>query len=332
VETALDPQLPICDAHHHLYPAGSPVHAPYLVDDFERDTATHRVLSTIYVETSGSVTRTDGPAHLWPVGETEWVMTMARDGLMRGIVPFADLLLGAEVADVVDAHAAVAEQRLKGIRYRRGVTGQLTPPPDALCSPAFVAGARVLAHRGLVLELFVYFDALPSVVALAQLCPELSIVLDHLGVPLIVEPWAGRRDEVLRLWRRSMQQLARCPNVSVKLGGIGMRTVTEVDGFGAPAGSAEIAAHWGPEILFVIEQFGAGRCMFESNYPWDDRLCDYVTLWNVYKRIAVSLSATERIALFHGTAVQVFGLGGGAGPASAWNQVAEAGTDLEEGK
>jgi L-fuconolactonase len=315
-EVALYPDLPICDPHHHLYPEGSPIHAKYLMEDLRRDTATHNVTSTVYVETSGSVYREGGPLHLQPVGESEWVMTMASGRHIRGFVGFADLLLGAGVGEVLDAYAQAAGDRFKGIRYRRGVIGQPQPRYDFFADPAIRAGALEVSRRDLPLEIHVSFDLIPSLTEFARSLPELPIVLDHLGVPLIADPWAGRRDEVLERWRTSMRDLAACDNVFMKLGGIGMARVTDVSIFSSAPSSEEIAAYWSPEISFVIEQFGADRCMFESNFPFDSYLCDYSTLWNVFKRIGAAGSATEQASLLHGTAVSFFGLDESVGLAS----------------
>jgi L-fuconolactonase len=307
-EAPLFPELPICDPHHHLYPEGSPIHSRYLIADLARDTATHNITSTVFVETSGSVYRESGPLHLQPVGEAEWVMSMADGRHMRGFVGFADLLVGDRVGEILDAFGEAAGERFKGIRYRTPVLGQPQPRYDFFAEPAVHAGARVVSERDLLLEVHIFFDLLPSLAAFAREFPELRIVLDHLGVPLIIDAWSGRRDEVLNQWRRSMRELAACENVHVKLGGIGMARVTDPIAFSSPPSSAEIAAYWSPEILFVIEQFGAERCMFESNFPPDATLCDYSTLWNVFKRIGAAGSAAERASLFHDTAVRVFNL------------------------
>lgn len=307
-EETLDPGLQICDPHHHLYPDGSFVHTTYLVEDLARDTATRNVVSTVYVETSGSVYRDGGPTHLQPVGETEWVMSMATDGLMQGIVGFADLLLGERVEEVLDAHLEAAGSRFKGIRYREMVLGQPEPPHDFFELPEIRQGAEVLLGRNLVLEVLTTFDVLPSAAAFARSLPELRIVLGHVGMPLITEAWAGRREEVLDMWRQGIGEIAACENVVVKLGGIGMPYLTDPTPFSEPPTSAEIAAHWAPEITFLIEQFGTTRCMFESNFPIDDALCDYATLWNAFERIVAHASDAERADLFHDTAAAFFGV------------------------
>lgn len=312
-EDALDRELVICDPHHHLYPEGSAVHDRYLVDDLSSDLALgHNVTRTVYVETSGSVYRNGGPVHLQPVGETEWVVEMARGNLMEGIIGFADLMRGAGAREILEAHREAGAGRFRGVRYRGMVLGQPEPPYDFLSEPAFRAGAAVLHEMDLVLELFVYFDQLASVAAFARSVPDLPIVVDHIGVPLIVGEWEGRRDEVLSVWRAGMKELAACENVFMKLGGIGMGFVSDAAWYSSsPPSSEEIAARWRPELSFLIERFGVAHCMFESNFPFDDHLCSYATLWNAFKRVAADASPAEKGALFHDTAVSFFRLGRG---------------------
>jgi predicted TIM-barrel fold metal-dependent hydrolase len=191
------------------------------------------------------------------------------------------------------------------------VMGQPAPPPDWPTSPQFQAGVSVLARMGLLLEVFLFnFPAeMPGIVELARAFPDLPIVLDHLGTPALPEAGKGSREEMLGRWRTELKAVAACENVVLKVGGIGMSFVTDKSVFADPPSSAEIADYWKPELRFAIELFGPGRCMLESNWPADDHLYDYVTLWNVLKRATADMSASERSALFHDTATRVFGIG-----------------------
>ena len=106
-----------------------------------------------------------------------------------------------------------------------------------------------------------------------------------------------------------MAELAKCPNVHVKLGGLGMPYL----GFGleklaAPASSERLAQAWGPVFEHCIEAFGPSRCMFESNFPPDRESCSYATLWNACKRVAARYSADEKRALFYGAAAKAYRL------------------------
>jgi predicted TIM-barrel fold metal-dependent hydrolase len=72
----------------------------------------------------------------------------------------------------------------------------------------------------------------------------------------------------IETWRRAIAAVAACPNVYVKLGGIGMaRTGFDWHARSAPIGSEELAASMAPFMTYCIEQFGPARCMFESNFP-----------------------------------------------------------------
>ena len=133
------------------------------------------------------------------------------------------------------------------------------------------------------------------------------IVLDHLGGILGIGAYEGRRDEIFASWRQDIRRLAECPNVRVKIGGLGMR----INGFGFergedPPGSADLARAWWPYVETTIEAFGAGRCMFESNFPVDKGSYGYGTVWNAFKRLTRTASPSEREALFSGTAERTY--------------------------
>jgi L-fuconolactonase len=309
VEHALEPDLVICDPHHHLYGEGSVFYGPYSVADLRRDFGGHRVVSTVFVETQSGYRPSGSLLSLAPVGETEWVVEQtAGDDLVQGIIGYADLMLGDAVGDVLDAHAEAAGGRFRGVRFRESNFNQPKPPPGWLTSPELRAGIRQLESRDLLLELFVICPDLPDVLQLAQSCPDIPIVLDHIGTPVLphadprTSDWS--RDEVIERWRADMKALAACPNVLLKLGGIGMTFVTDPALVG-PISSASIAAYWGPDFRRLIELFGTDRAMFESNFPFDAHLCDLATLWNVYKLISQDASPAERADLFHDTAVRV---------------------------
>ncbi|HEY6480215.1 MAG TPA: amidohydrolase family protein [Streptosporangiaceae bacterium] len=309
MEQALEPDLPICDPHHHLYGEGSVFYGPYSVADLRRDTGGHRVTSTVYVETQSGYRPSGSLLSMAPVGETEWVIEQAAgDDLVQGIIGYADLMIGDAAGDVLDAHAEAAGGRFRGVRVRDSNFNQPKPPPGWLTSPELRRGIRQLEQRDLILELFVLSPDLPDVLALARSCPDLPIVLDHIGTPPQpafdprLQGWT--RDDVLDRWRQDMKALASCPNVVLKIGGIGMTFVTDAADIG-PISSESIAAYWGADLRRLIELFGTGRSMFESNWPFDAHLCDLVTMWNVYKLVSRDGSPSERADLFHDTAVRV---------------------------
>ena len=133
--------------------------------------------------------------------------------------------------------------------------------------------------------------------------------MGHVGGPLGYGPYAGKRDEVYAAWKAGILELATCPNVTMKLGGMMMRLAAFDYGAAAvPIASSELAALWRPYIEPCIERFGAHRCMFESNFPVDKMGIGYGPLWNALKRIAAGASAEEKLALFSGTARRVYRL------------------------
>jgi L-fuconolactonase len=310
-EAALDPGLPIVDPHHHLWPAGR-----YGRPDLERDVDSgHNVLRTVFVDCGVSY-RTDGPPSLKPVGETEWVRSQGGDdGICAGIVSHADMYLGSEVGEVLDAHVAMGGQAFKGIRHI--VAWDAHPdmykaphgaPESALRDPKFQSGTAELAARDLVFETWLFFKQLDDVVGLARAQPELKIVVDHLGGPACTGPYAADRSAMLQEWRRGIASLRHYPNVFLKLGGIGFRPFMPTELLEHPRSSLSLANYWKGEILYCVEQLSPQRCMFESNFPVDRRLTDYVILWNTFKRISSELSEDDRYWLFNGTATTVYKL------------------------
>lgn len=319
IEEPIDPALPICDPHHHLWdhPGNR-----YFLEDMLRDTAAgHRIVQTVFLECR-SMYRKDGPEEMRPLGETEFVESIAaqsasgRYGTTRvaaGIVGFADLTLGAAVTRVLEAHLAASPARFRGIRHI--TTWDDSPDiisrktPGLLLNPKFREGFACLQKYGLSFDAWLYHTQLMELVDLARAFPDTPIILDHVGTPLGIGPYAGKREEVFQEWKRGIAALATCPNVVAKVGGFGMGYC----GLGwnrrpAPPGSAEVAATIAPHFRWCMEHFGAERCMFESNFPVDKESYSYTVLWNAFKRISTDLSPGERAALFHDTAARVYRL------------------------
>ena len=316
-EEVIDPELAIVDPHHHLWQREG-MHT-YLLDELHGDTgAGHRVEATVFIE-CGWGYRVDGPSHLRPVGETEAVTTIADTSAASGaaikaIVGLADLTLGDGVDDVLDAHIETGRGRFRGIRHATAFDADprvrrthTRPSAGLMADPAYRRGVERMASKGLSFDAWIYHPQIPELTDLARAVPDCTFVLDHLGGPLGIGPYEGKRAEILEKWRHDITELARAPNVVMKLGGIGMAV------YGAgfekradPPTSQDIAAEWGGPITFAIEQFGAERCMFESNFPVDKVSCSYVTLWNAFKRIAAGASPDEKAALFRGTASRVY--------------------------
>jgi L-fuconolactonase len=165
----------------------------------------------------------------------------------------------------------------------------------------------VLANMGLSLEGWLYFPQLLELADFARTVPDLTIILNHIGGLIRVGPYANRDDEVLAAWRRGIAAVAACPNVNIKLGGIGMpRTGFDWHAREKPIDSEELAESMAPFMHYCIEQFGPDRCMFESNFPVDKVAYSHHVLYNAFKRLSRGYSATERAAMFHDTAARVY--------------------------
>jgi predicted TIM-barrel fold metal-dependent hydrolase len=320
-EEPLDPDLPICDAHHHFWDRAQ---NRYLLDELVADAGGHNVVQTVFVECMSMYSADADTAHA-PVGETEYVQGIAAQsasgayGSMRAaaaIISYADLRLGDAVDEVLEAHVLAAPQRFRGIRHATGwhsseaIRNSHTVPTEGLLLDTdFRRGFACLAKRGLVFDAWLYHLQLHELVDLARAFGDTTIILDHVGGPLGIGPYAGRRDEVLGEWKRAIDELATCPNVFVKLGGVTM----PICGFDfhkrdRQPGSEEISQALAPYYLYCIERFGVDRCMFESNFPVDKVSCSYRVLWNAFKRMARACSDDERSALFRGTAVRAYRL------------------------
>lgn len=318
-EPALEPDLPICDPHHHLWERPD---NPYLEADFLRDaSAGHRVIATVTVE-CGAWYRGTGQEELKPVGETESLERIAQRNcsgessatvIAAGIVAYADLTLGDAVTPVLEAHLAASPERLRGIRcstqWDGTGTARSVERSRMLLEPAFQKGVACVGRAGLSFDAWLYHPQIPELVELARALPDVSMVLDHIGGPLGTGPYKGKRDEVFQAWSSTIADLAACANVTLKLGGVGsIRSGYDWHEREAKPASEELATAMQPYFEFCIDKFGADRCMFESNFPVDKVSYSYVSIWNAFKRMTQGYSAAERSALFHDTATRVYGL------------------------
>jgi L-fuconolactonase len=321
-EPAIEPDLPIVDPHHHLWDHPG---SRYMLDEILRDTNSgHRVFATVFVECM-SMYRGDGPESMRPVGETEFVNGIAAQSasaqygdtrIAAGIVSFADLTLGDAVVPVLEAHIAAAPMRFRGIRHAGGFdaspdvrNSHTNPPADLYESKKFRDGFGRLSGLGLTFEAWQYHPQMPAVTALAKAFPDTTIILNHFGGPLGIGPYEGRRAEIFGAWKANIADLAQCPNVVVKLGGINM----PVNGFGwhrlpSPPTSDQLASATRDYYLHTIDKFGPRRCMFESNFPVDRVSCSYAVLWNTFKKIAAGFTRDEKAQLLCRTAAEVYRL------------------------
>jgi L-fuconolactonase len=345
IEPILDPDLPIVDSHHHLWfmPESTlaamearnsisarslaPVfrrRARYLFDEYMADVASgHNIRASVFVD-ARTLYRASGPEAFKSVGEVEFVngvAAMSASGVFgevkvcAGIVGGVDLRLGDAVEEVLAAHIRAGGSRYRGVRSPvvhdedATILGAGVGVPHVLLDAEFRRGFAKLRQFDLSFEAWVLEPQLSDVIELARTFPETQIILNHVGAPVGVGQYRGQREQRFSIWRERIRTLAQCPNVTVKLGGLGIP-------FGAfksylaspPFNSQQLAEEWKPYIETCIEAFGAQRCMFESNFPVDSAACSYAVLWNAFKRIVAGTSTHEKTALFSGTASRVYRL------------------------
>ncbi|QFZ85179.1 amidohydrolase family protein [Variovorax paradoxus] len=318
-EQILEPSLRIVDAHHHFYDRPGWI---YLDHEYLADARSgHNVVASVYMQAQTRY-RPDGPRALQPVGETEYVAAVAQkhaSGIpeaAKGIVGHVDLRLGAEVREVLEAHIQVGQGRFKGVRHLTTwdpdsslVNPLSATPRGLLLDKAYGQGVAQLSELQLSYDAWLFFHQLPELFELARSVPHTPVVINHCGGILRIAAYEALRAQVFDTWLHSMRQLAKLPNVYVKLGGLGMR----INGFDfekreRPPSSDQLAQTWKPWMEPCIEAFGADRCMFESNFPVDKGSYSYTACWNAFKRLTSGASAEERQALFEGTATRVYRL------------------------
>jgi len=346
-EPVIEPDLPIVDAHHHLWllpegsiaemekrdsiyaPALAPTfrrHARYLLDEFLADVSSgHNIRSTVFVD-AGAMYRADGEESMRSVGEVEFVNGVAamsasgRFGESRicaGIVGGVNLSLGDAVVEVLEAHLRAGGTRYRGVRSAQVVAhdadwrilGPGVGIPYLLLDRRFRDGFHHLHRLGLSFDVWLFEPQLPELIDLARSSPDTSIILNHVGGPLGIGRYAGQREARFPVWLRNIQTLARCQNVTVKLGGLGL-PFPGFSSFGKEPGATSevLASEWRPYVESCIEAFGPDRCMFQSNFPVDAASGSYRAIWNAFKRLTVGASAHEKAALFGGTATRIYRL------------------------
>ena len=319
IEDVVDPERPIIDPHHHLWKTPS-MWGTYELADLWADTSSgHNVEKTVFVDCHSEY-RTEGPSHLKPVGETEYVAEVATESrkdanraTIAGIVGHANMTLGSEVEEVLVAHEQAGKGLFRGIRHAgpSDATGTLTNAGGRWPCPYdredFREGVKTLGRMGYSYDTWHFFHQNQDFLALARAAPETTMILDHFGTPLGVGAYAGRKDEIFEQWKKDIAEIAGCANVHAKLGGLAMPD----NGFGwdkndHPPSSDEFEEAQHPYYLHAIECFGPDRCMFESNFPVDRLSVSYQVLWNGLKKIVTDFSEDEKDHLFYGTASRVY--------------------------
>ncbi|MEC8974210.1 MAG: amidohydrolase family protein [Actinomycetota bacterium] len=317
-EEAIDPSIRIVDPHHHLWHRGG---SRYLAEELREDTTrSHNVTNTVFVECKANYDR-DRPKELQPVGETVFVEGEARrtkvmgGPQISGIVGFADLTLGKEVAEVLRAHEESGKGLFRGVRHATAwsddpeISISHTKPTEMMMNTnEFHEGLSTLGQLGYSFDAWMYFNQLGELVNLAREYPTVPIILNHLGAPLAIGGWKSRGKEVDEFWRKKLRELSTCENIFLKVGGIGMDNYfgTGWTALSSPPSSETVAEFWRERVQWCIDLFSPGRCMFESNFPVDRQSLPYSVLWNAFQRIAEIYNNSEQESLFSQTACEVY--------------------------
>jgi predicted TIM-barrel fold metal-dependent hydrolase len=321
-EDVIDPARRIVDPHHHLWDRGG---QRYMIEEMAADIATgHNIVATVYVDCR-SMYRAHGPEAFRPVGEVEFangVAAMSASGsygnamICAGIVGHVNLLLGEGARAVLEAEIAAGGGRFRGIRHSSAwdadpnVAGMYaTRPKGLLLDTTFRKGFACLAPLDLSFDAWLFHPQIGELTDLARAFPDTKIVLDHCGGPVGIGSYANRREEIFSIWKASIGEIAKCPNVVVKLGGLAMRLLGhDFHEWPKPPSSQELVKAWRPYVETCIEAFGSDRCMFESNFPPDKGQCSYQAIFNAFKGIAAQYSEEEKTALFSRTAMDFYRL------------------------
>jgi L-fuconolactonase len=230
VEDVLDPEQRIIDPHHHLWPAGRGM--AYGLPELTADTTSgHAVKHSVFVECHAAY-RKDGPAHLAPTGETEFVAGVATEDphrLIAGIIAHADLTDAQHLDETLDAHTALGRGLFRGIRHAgvhephpEGMVILGSAPDGLYADDPFRAGVARLGGRGLTYDTWHHHHQNRDFASFARAVPDTQMVLDHFGTPVGVGVYAGKREEIFDDWRSSIAEIAKCENVVAKLGGLAM--------------------------------------------------------------------------------------------------------------
>lgn len=322
-EAVVEPDLPIIDAHHHLW---DPPGRRYLLDEILADTrAGHTVTATVFVE-CGAMYRASGPEAFRRVGEVEFASGIAAQSdsglygntrVCAAIVGSIDYALGHRVEPVLEAQRTASGGRLKGVRGRTAWDAasdiNILATPTGVMTRAETRDAIACVGRlGLSVDIWSFYHQMDEAVALARAFPSVRFIVNHTAGLLGLGPYRDRRDEVFPIWAKKIAALAAMPNVVMKLGGLAMRYGGfEFDHRPQPPSSDELVEAWHPYVETCIQAFGPDRCMFESNFPVDKSMVSYLVLWNAFKKLSAGYSPAERHCLLFGTAAQVYDIGSG---------------------
>jgi L-fuconolactonase len=306
-EAVIEPDLPVCDAHHHLWDYPGNV---YLGNDLNNDINGNNVVKTIFVEAWDRVVRNGrllkNPSDQTALGVKESNSNPGHTRISAGIVGYVDLMNGKAVETEVESHIRAGEGRFRGIRF--SIRSDIR-------DKKFQDGYSVIINHKLTIDAVVpSSEQLLNIVGLAQKYPETPVIVNHMGIDFQksrhFNPKFSLKDVRydMESWKKLITELAVCDNIYMKLGGLGMDLGVAGWEKETNPNSEELAQILKPWYLYCIEKFSIDRCMLESNFPVDKKSFSYNVYWNATKRLTKDFSPAERNSLFYGTAVGVYRL------------------------
>ena len=276
------------DAHQHFW-RYRPADYPWIGEGMERLARDHLPADLAPLAAAEGIDGTVAVQARQTLAESRWLLELAAAApLVRGVVGWVDLRSPQVASDLAELSAA---DRFVGVRH----VVQDEPDPRFLLGDAFVRGLRHLHEFGLTYDLLLYPQQLPAAVELVRLLPEQPFVLDHIAKPRIAQ-WQSAAERAD--WRRDIEALAAVPGVCCKLSGL----VTEA------AWRSWRPEDFAPYLDVVVEAFGPGRLMFGSDWPVCTLAAEYAAVAGLVRDRVATLSATERDAVFGGTASRFYGL------------------------
>ena len=300
-EAQFETSLPIVDAHHHIWALAdipwlqgpmkprifgdySRMRRDYTIDEFRTDSSSSNVVKSVYVQANWSPDKA--------LDEVAWVQSVAdRHGFPHAIVGYADLEKD-DCARLLDAQ--MRSRNMRGIRqqlhWHENLQYRFAARPDLMNSAQWLRGLKEVQDRGLVFDLQVFSRQMPDCAVLANAFPGIRFVLLHAGMLEDDAP------ETIARWRAGLRQLAACPNVYAKLSGLGTF-----------AHRCDVAL-WKPIVDQTVALFGAGRCMFGTNFPIEKMWTTYATMVSVVRQSIADLSPADQRAILHDTAAAVYRL------------------------
>ena len=276
--------MDIVDSHQHFWQVGRfdypwmssevPVlYRDYLPPALAPVLERNEVARTVLVQASNSLS------------ESRWLLSMANDyPFIAGVVGWVDLT-DAELEKRLPE--LVSNPKFKGVRH----LVESEPAEDWLVQPNVIKGLQTLASHKVTYDLLVHTCHLRHVKTVAESCPELSLVVDHMAKPPIA---SGEISE----WLRELKAVAMFPNVYCKLSGL----VTEANH------SAWELDDLRPFVESALELFGPTRLLFGSDYPVCLLAASYDRVLDSFRELLKELNDDECSRIFSKNAVEFYRL------------------------